>query len=52
MTYRINAGTVLFLGYDDRFRDGMKIDSVLFPFMAYQRTNRAFFGKVSYLFRY
>ena len=52
MTYRINAGTVLFLGYDDRFRDGMKIDSVLFPMMAYQRTNRAFFGKVSYLFRY
>ena len=52
MTYRINAGTVLFLGYDDRFRDGMKIDSVLFPMMAFQRTNRAFFGKVSYLFRY
>ena len=52
MTYRINAGTVLFLGYDDRFRDGMKIDSVLFPMMALQRTNRAFFGKVSYLFRY
>ena len=52
MTYRINAGTVLFLGYDDRFRDGMKIDDVLFPMMALQRTNRAFFGKVSYLFRY
>ena len=52
MTYRINAGTVLFLGYDDRFRDGMKIDSVLFPMTALQRTNRAFFGKVSYLFRY
>ena len=52
MTYRINAGTVLFLGYDDRFRDGTKIDSVLFPMMALQRTNRAFFGKVSYLFRY
>ena len=52
MTYRINAGTVLFLGYDDRFRDGTKIDSVLFPMMALQRTNRAVFGKVSYLFRY
>ena len=52
MTYRINAGTVLFLGYDDRFRSGMKIDDVLFPMMALQRTNRAFFGKVSYLFRY
>ena len=52
MTYRINAGTVLFLGYDDRFRSGMKINSVLFPMTAFQRTNRAFFGKVSYLFRY
>ncbi len=52
MTYRINAGTVLFLGYDDRFRSGMEIDSVIFPTMAFQRTNRAFFGKVSYLFRY
>lgn len=27
-------------------------DSVLFPMMAYQRTNRAFFGKVSCLFCY
>ena len=52
MTYRINAGTVLFLGYDDRFRSGMEIDSAIFPMMAFQRTNRAFFGKVSYLFRY
>ncbi len=52
MTYRINAGTVLFLGYDDRFRSGVEIDSVIFPMMAFQRTNRAFFGKVSYLFRY
>ena len=52
MTYRINAGTVLFLGYDDRFRSGVEIDSAIFPMMAFQRTNRAFFGKVSYLFRY
>ena len=52
MTYRINAGTVLFVGYDDRFKSGMKIDSMLFPMAALQRTNRAFFGKVSYLFRY
>ncbi len=51
-TYRINAGTVLFLGYDDRFQRGTSIDSLLFPFTALQRTNRAFFGKLSYLFRY
>ena len=51
-TYRINAGTVLFLGYDDRFQRGTRIDSLLFPFTALERTNRAFFGKLSYLFRY
>jgi len=51
-TYRINAGTVLFLGYDDRFQRGTRIDSLLFPFTGLQRTNRAFFGKLSYLFRY
>ena len=52
ITYRINAGTVLFLGYDDRYQQGNRIDSLLFPFTALQRTNRAFFGKLSYLFRY
>ena len=52
MTYRINAGTVLFLGYDDRFRDGTELNPVIFQLAALQRTNRAFFGKVSYLFRY
>ena len=51
-TYRINAGTVVFLGYDDRFQRGTEIDSLLFPFNSLQRTNRAFFGKLSYLFRY
>ena len=51
-TYRLNAGTVLFLGYDDRFQRGTSIDSLLFPFTSLQRTNRAFFGKLSYLFRY
>ncbi len=51
-TYRINAGTVVFLGYDDRFQRGSLIDSTLFPLTTLQRTNRAFFGKLSYLFRY
>ena len=52
MTYRINAGTVAFLGYDDRYRQGRRIDEILFPTAAFQRTNRAVFGKLSYLFRY
>ncbi len=51
-TYRVNAGTVIFLGYDDRYRQGMMIDSLLFPTTELLRTNRAFFGKISYLFRY
>ncbi|MEE2637574.1 MAG: hypothetical protein VYE68_10110 [Acidobacteriota bacterium] len=52
MTYRLNAGTVLFLGYDDRFQQGDRIDSLVFPTTQLTRTNRAFFGKLSYLFRY
>ena len=52
LTYRINAGTVVFLGYDDRYRRGTRIDTVLLPTTELQRTNRAFFGKISYLFRY
>ena len=53
LTYRINAGTVVFLGYDDRFQRGSRIDDgLLFPTTALRRTNRAFFGKLSYLFRY
>ena len=51
-TYRINAGTVVFLGYDDRWQRGTRIDGLPFPTTALQRTNRAFFGKLSYLFRY
>ncbi len=52
MTYRINAGTVVFLGYDDRFQQGNQIEDAMMPTMDLQRTNRAFFGKLSYLFRY
>ena len=51
LTYRINAGTVIFLGYDDRYQRGTRIDNTLFPFTRLQRTNRAVFTKVSYLFR-
>ena len=51
-TYRINAGTVAFLGYDDRFRQGRLLDELRFPHDRFERTNRAVFGKISYLFRY
>ena len=63
MSYRVNAGTVFYVGYDDRFRqadrilgedfDGDGISDYLFPSVtSLQRTNRAFFTKFQYLFRY
>lgn len=60
-TYRVNAGTVFYVGYDDRFQqadqierdlDGDGIDDRLFQTTATKRTNRAFFLKFQYLFRY
>ena len=52
LTYRINAGTAAFLGYDDRYVGGNRISDTLFLSRALQRTNRAVFAKVAYLFRY
>ena len=52
ITYRVNAGTVFFVGYDDTYQQGGRLDEQLFPTGGYQRTNRAFFTKLSYLFRY
>ena len=52
LTYRINAGTAAFLGYDDRFLRGAQLDAMLFPARHFERTNRAVFTKVSYLFRF
>ena len=62
-SYRVNAGTVFYIGYDDRYRqgdlilgedlDGDGTPDYLFPSVtALQRTNRAFFTKFQYLFRY
>ena len=62
-TYRINSGTVFFIGYDDRYQQGDLIFDSANSQYAYQgnpvfyttdlmRTNRAFFTKISYLFRY
>ena len=51
-TYRVNAGTVFFVGYDDHYQQEDLIDAVRFPTTALRQTNRAFFTKLSYLFRY
>ena len=63
LSYRVNAGTVFYIGYDDRYQqgslilgddlDGDGIQDYLFPSVTtLQRTNRAFFTKFQYLFRY
>ena len=51
-TYRVNAGTVFFVGYDDHYQQGNRIDDTPFSTTALQRTNRAFFTKLRVLFRY
>ncbi len=59
-TYRINAGTVFYIGYDDHYRqadqiygdrDGDGIDERLFFTRDLRQTNRAIFTKIRYLFR-
>ena len=62
LTYRVNAGTVFYVGYDDHYRqadqivrdvDGDGLDDRFFPgSTALRRTNRAIFTKLQYLFRY
>jgi hypothetical protein len=51
-TYRVNAGTALYLGYDDRYRQGDRINAELLPVDDLRRTNRAVFAKLQVLFRY
>jgi hypothetical protein len=60
-TYRVNAGTVFYAGYDDHHRqadairgdpDGDGLDQPLFSSTRLRRTNRAVFLKLQYLFRY
>jgi len=56
LTYRVNSGTVFFIGYDDRYTQGDLIldddDDPIFFTTDFERTNRAFFTKMSYLFRF
>lgn len=59
LTYRINAGTVVFLGVDDHLQDGTNINRDLEETngsrnmldAGLRRTSRTFFFKLSYLFR-
>lgn len=61
-TYRVNAGTAFYIGFDDRYRqgdlifqdlDGDGIGEQYFPYVTtLERTNRAVFAKFQYLFRY
>ena len=51
-TYRVDAGTVFYIGYDDHYRQADRIDDELFPTTDLRRTNRAVFTKLQYLFRY
>ncbi len=61
VNYRINAGTVFYVGYDDHYmqadliegdRDGDGSDDQLFFSDELRRTNRAIFVKLQYLLRY
>ena len=55
LTYRINALTVFYFGYDDHFRQEDAIDvhdPRYFEPTAFRRTNRALFTKLRVLFRY
>ena len=51
-TYRVNAGTIFYVGYDDRLQEGVNINNERFPTRDFERTRRAFFVKFKYLFRY
>jgi hypothetical protein len=52
VTYRVNGGTVFFVGYDDHYREGRQVNADLFAMDPWRRTNRSVFAKLQYLFRY
>ena len=60
-TYRVNAGTAFYVGYDDRYQqadhfefdpDGDGVLERPFQTTDFRRTNRAVFTKFQYLFRF
>ena len=52
LTYRVNAGTVFYIGYDDRLKEMTNFNDERFLITELQRQRRAFFTKFQYLFRY
>lgn len=52
VTYRVNAGTVFFGGYDARYDQGNRINAELFSRRSLLRTNHTVFTKLQYLFRF
>ena len=53
VTYRVNSGTVFYIGYDDHYQQREQFDDqVNITGTGYQQTNRAVFTKFQYLFRY
>ena len=53
VTYRVNSGTVFYIGYDDHYQQREQFDDqVNITGIGYQQTNRAIFTKFQYLFRY
>jgi hypothetical protein len=52
LTYRVNSGTVFFVGYDDRYQEGSMIDVVQDQTSDLRRINRSFFTKLQILFRH
>ena len=51
VTYRVNAGTVFFIGYADHLAKGREIDEERFLTRTLVRTNRALFAEFQDLFR-
>jgi len=51
-TYRVNAGTVFFAGYDARYDQANEFNSELFPDNRLLSTNHAIFTKLQYMFRF
>jgi hypothetical protein len=52
VTYRVNAGTVFYAGYDDHYQQADRINADLLPMTGLYGTNRAVFTKLQVLFRY
>ena len=47
VTYRVNSGTVFYVGYDDRFKEANAVNAQLCADPSYKRTNRAIFTKLA-----